>query len=101
MAIATLTRIGNVDPARLEEDRELVIASSDKTRAMDGCEACISLTSPDGTEAIALIIWRDQASYDAYAKVRHEMIANLERDSKAVRGATIDQPQLYEVMYWK
>jgi hypothetical protein len=101
MAIAAVTRISGIDPARMEEEREVVIASSDKGRAMDGCEAFITLLSADGTNALAIIIWKDQASQGAYTKVRGELVANVERDSKAASGATIGEPELYDVIYWK
>jgi quinol monooxygenase YgiN len=101
MTIVAVTRIMNMDRSRVDEERELVNASADKTRAMDGCEGIIAIAPADGSDGMAVTLWRDQASYDSYAKVRGEMIANLERDSAAVRGATIDQPRIHEVVYWK
>jgi hypothetical protein len=77
----------------------VVVAASEKRRATDGSEAFITLTSPDGTNSTVVMIWRDEASHDAYAKVWGEMVANFERDSKAAGGATIGEPKLYQVTY--
>lgn len=101
MTIAAVTQVTNVDRTRAQEQSEAMTAASEKVRAMDGCEGMIVLPESDTDAGIVVTLWKDQASYDSYEKVRSEMLAAVERDVRAASSATVSQPQIHEVAYWK
>ena len=100
MAIASMTWITNIAPAQREKNRPVMQAAADEVRARDGCESFAALA--DGTDTLVVIIWRDQAAFDAYAKDRDQKITELEEKlSASGEPPMVGQPKLYEVDYWK
>ena len=102
MTIASITRATNIGSADQEKARPVLQAAWDNLRAtVDGCESIGGLVGD--TESLVVIIWRDRAAFDAYARNRDATLTELNNDLRAagVELASIEAPKLYEIEYWK
>ena len=99
MAIATVTQITGLDPAIREKGASFVHSLADTTRALDGCESFMSLV--DGTDSLVVIIWRDQASLEAYMKDRDKNLQAVQQHLGDAKIPMASAPRVFEVDYWK
>ena len=79
---------------RTDDSNRFVAEASAKARQADGCEGILILRDPDSGEGLAITMFRDQASADAFNALR----AQLTTEAEQRFGGQIGEPQVYQVV---
>ena len=74
-----------------EEFRKFAEDALGQGRAMDGCEATLSLINPNTGKGLVINLFRDQAAMDAFQAYSNAKIAEAEK----LTGTKVPAPDVY------
>jgi quinol monooxygenase YgiN len=67
-----------------------------ETRAADGCEGLYLLTSREGRDGMAIVLWRDESALDAMRKREAEHLDEIRAENPDL--PVVESPNLYDVI---
>ena len=77
-----------------DETRTFIAEVTAKARQADGCEGILVLVDPNTGNGLAINMFRDEAAAHAFAARRQELV----KEAQEQVGATVGEPQHYEVL---
>ena len=67
-----------------------------ETRTADGCEGLYLLTSRDGRDGMAIVLWRDESALDAMRQREAEHLDEIRAENPDL--PEVESPKLYDVI---
>ena len=67
-----------------------------ETRSADGCEGLFLMTSRDRDDAMAIVLWRDEAALEAMQRREKEHLDEIRAENPNLPD--VETPKLYDVI---